>query len=429
MAPIVTVTTAVPREYIYPDHYNRQQSILTRSTPAYHAPVITAGITHPPLHQFPHAMGQSYYASTQTGHPVFATQQQTQNMVGQPWTTIGTPGATYQPPTVTRSSGQHAIYSHGAPAGASVGYTSVPTGNNSVRFNMADDIQTPQTPADNTERAENRVRQNAQHSSDNNSDHGSDDSNSSRQELAEARKAFRHVLQAPNQEKFAGDRKTYHLWEKSLRSEVEHIQMTSDMWIKLLQQRTESAAHDIVQENRRAQEMIGSAATLKLIWEAFHKRYATNRTPGWDILNDLMTGEVISESEPESYWKFVHQCTMMATAMEYSETVRATLSLPHSQETIAKRLGNKGFDEWEIHRQKRLKKNKIVTFQTFCEWIDTIAATLEARKSSRQTRSQELNPKANPFTARQSPSGRIFNNRHDLSLPRTRNGEQRNRYF
>ena len=154
------MTNAVPREYIYPDHSNRQQNILTRSTPAYHSPVITAGITPPQLYQFPHTVGQSYSTSTQAGHPVITAQQQTQTMGSQPWTTIGTPGALYQPP-----------------AGASVRYTSVPTENNSVRFSMADDIQTPQTPAGNTERTRHRTRENTQHSSDNDSDQGSDNSN------------------------------------------------------------------------------------------------------------------------------------------------------------------------------------------------------------------------------------------------------------
>ena len=145
------MTNAVPREYIYPDINNRQQNILTRSTPAYHAPVITAGITQPQRHQLPHTMGQSYLANTQAGHPVFTAQQQTQTMISQPWTTIGAPGAPYQ-----------------TPAGAPVRYTTVPTENNSVRFSMADDIQTPRIPAGNTERTRHRAEDNAQHSSDNN---------------------------------------------------------------------------------------------------------------------------------------------------------------------------------------------------------------------------------------------------------------------
>ena len=51
MAPTVTVTTALPREYIYPDIGNRQQSILTRSTPAYHSPIVTAETQRNPAQQ------------------------------------------------------------------------------------------------------------------------------------------------------------------------------------------------------------------------------------------------------------------------------------------------------------------------------------------------------------------------------------------
>ena len=83
------MTNAVPREYIYPDHSNRQQSILTRSTPAYHAPVITAGITHPQI------------STSRATHAVFTAQQQTETMVSQPWATMGTPGApTHEPMTI-----------------------------------------------------------------------------------------------------------------------------------------------------------------------------------------------------------------------------------------------------------------------------------------------------------------------------------------
>ena len=91
----------------------------------------------------------------------------------------------------------------------------------------------------------------------------------------------------------------YHLWKTSLHSEVEHIRMTSDMWLKLLQHRTESAALAIVQESRRIQEMVGHEETLNLIWSAFDKQYAAERTPGQDILNDLMTGTIVSSSDPE----------------------------------------------------------------------------------------------------------------------------------
>ena len=94
--------------------------------------------------------------------------------------------------------------------------------------------------------------------------------------------------------------------------------------------------------------------------------------------------------------------------MEYSDTVKATLMVPQNQERIAGRLGKDGFEEWTFHRQKQLRKNKPATFQTFCDWIETKAATFQACKSPQQTHSRELNPKANSFTARQIPPRENF---------------------
>ena len=245
IAPTVTVTNAVPREYIYPDITNRQQNILTRSTPVCRTPIIAAAIQNPTAQ----AMGVPHAGITRP-----------HNLVSQPWATSGTPGVPmYQLPTVTGHNQGDTVYPYGAAAGASETYIPLPRQPNSVRLHMADDVQMPRILAGNTEGTEHRAGENPQSSSDNGSEHGSNTSSSSRQELAEARKAFRHVLQAPNAERFTGDKKMYHLWKTSLQSEVEHIRMTSDMWLKLLQHRTKSAALEIVQENRRVQEIVGPA--------------------------------------------------------------------------------------------------------------------------------------------------------------------------
>ena len=125
----ITMTNAVPREYIYPDIRNRQQSIVTRSTPVYHAPVITAGITHPQIHQVPQMMGGRDPAITQASHPVYTAQQQTQTLVNQPWARTRTPGApTYQLPTGTG----HNQLNTGFPYGASDPYMPLPRENSSV---------------------------------------------------------------------------------------------------------------------------------------------------------------------------------------------------------------------------------------------------------------------------------------------------------
>ena len=137
--------------------------------------------------------------------------------------------------------------------------------------------------------------------------------------------------------------------------------------------------------------MVGLEGTLELIWRAFEKQYAAERTPGQDILRDLMTGAILNRSNSESYWKFVHQCTMAARAMKHNEIVKATLMVPHNQEMIARRLGHGGFEEWTFYRQKQLRKNRTTTFQTFCEWIETKAATIQACETKEQTQARETN--------------------------------------
>ena len=80
MVPTITVTNAVPREYLYPDFSGRQQNILTRSTPVYRSPIAAAvtqmnptpqtigmsnaGIARPQIHQFPQTVGPSFSAIT-----------------------------------------------------------------------------------------------------------------------------------------------------------------------------------------------------------------------------------------------------------------------------------------------------------------------------------------------------------------------------
>ena len=140
------------------------------------------------------------------------------------------------------------------PYGASEAYMPLPRENNSARLNMASDIQMPQITVGNTERTDHRAGENAQSSSDNGSEHGSNNSSASKLERTEARKAFRHVLNALNAERFAGDKKSYILWKIALMSEAEHIQeMTSDMWLRLLTARTQGYVNSIVQENRAVQ--------------------------------------------------------------------------------------------------------------------------------------------------------------------------------
>ena len=106
------------------------------------------------------------------------------------------------------------------------------------------------------------------------------------------------------------------------------------------------------------------------------------------------------------YWKFVHQCTVAARAMGRNEAVKAILRLQQNQDRIAKRLGDKEFEEWTFHRQGRLRENKPVTFQTFCDWIETKAATLQACESAKhlqprehikQSQSRVLNPDSREF--------------------------------
>ena len=106
-------------------------------------------------------------------------------------------------------------------------------------------------PPNNTEHAAQRTGENAQSNSDNDSEHGSDTSSNSKYEQTEARKDFRHVLNTPNPERFTGDRKHYKLWKITLESEVENIDRTSSMWIKLLLARTKSDALEVVQEARK----------------------------------------------------------------------------------------------------------------------------------------------------------------------------------
>ena len=187
---------------------------------------------------------------------------------------------------MNRYGAQNTGYSYGAPVSAPDGFTPLPRNNGDVRFNITDDIQTPQRPAGNTEQTRYGTREQRQNSSDNDSDHGSNNSSASQLERTEARRAFRHVLNVLNAERFAGDKKSYITWKIALLSEVDHIQeyITPDMWLRLLIARTQGYANSIVQNNKAAQEIIGTQATVEQIWNAFEKRYAADRYPGCEFL-------------------------------------------------------------------------------------------------------------------------------------------------
>ena len=153
--------------------------------------------------------------------------------------TIRTPGASvFTQLTSNRNDGVETANSFVVPTNSSDNYMPPFRERGSVRFDPNQQFQTPHILPGTTSRAQHRSDETAKDNSDNDSEHGSNTSNTSRHDQTEARKTFRHVLQAPNPEKFAGDKKMYHLWKTALQSEVEHIEMTPDMWLNLLQTRT-----------------------------------------------------------------------------------------------------------------------------------------------------------------------------------------------
>ena len=258
-----------------------------------------------------------------------------------------------------------------------------------MRLNTEHQNQTPLIPADNKRRIDDRSREHEE-LSDNGSEHGSDRSDSSRHIKTEARKSFRHVMAAPNPEKFAGDKKAYHLWKTALESEVDHFvdEMTPEMWIRLLTARTRLQAYTIVQENKEAQEILGAQETVNRIWKAFDRRYADDRNPGRDFLSSLISGPPIQTSDPTSFWSFVDRCSLAAEAMKRDEVVRSTLALPHNLEAVAARLGEDELREWRRFRKMTLNEDKPVDFQTFCKWVEVrVSATpVESRAKSTPVR-------------------------------------------
>ena len=92
-------------------------------------------------------------------------------------------------------------------------------------------------------------------------------------------------------------------------------------------------------------------------------------------------------------------------AMEYNDAIKSILSVKQNQEKIAKRLGESSFKEWTFYRQKQMKKMKIVTFQTFCEWIALRAVTIQVcdPHNPSQSREQSDRPASNRSVQDQSP--------------------------
>ena len=87
--------------------------------------------------------------------------------------------------------------------------------------------------------------------------------------------------------------------------------------------------------------------------------------------------------------------------MAHDETVRTTLTAQHNQELIAKRLGEAALGEWKMYRRKRLNKNRPVTFQTFCDWVELKAAALPdiqhtQHSQSRESAAGQSSPRENP---------------------------------
>ena len=108
------------------------------------------------------------------------------------------------------------------------------------------------------------------------------------------------------------------------------------------------------------QELVGADRTVQNIWSAFETRFNIERTPGQDLLNDLSTGLEIRESDPKAFWKFVDNCRLALDATKSSENFRSSLASSHTQELIAKRLGNTGFKEWNWHRQGLLMQQQSI---------------------------------------------------------------------
>ena len=148
------------------------------------------------------------------------------------------------------------------------------------------------------------------------------------------------------------------------------------MWLKLLRTRTTSEALETVQEARKMSEVWGVENTVEHIWRAFEKAYATDHYPTQDILNDLLHGPEVLQTDPKAMRRFMTTCQTALTTLEYDEAMKATLNSHQHQYAIARRLGETLHHEWKLRRQHLKTKQKTVTFSIFCNWFQVRTTVL-----------------------------------------------------
>ena len=136
--------------------------------------------------------------------------QPAQNSIGRPQRTVGDPGASASTYSAAHWNDKpETAYSFGAPTSR---HLPPLRDGSSVRFSMADNVQIPPIWPNNSEHTSQRNLANEQNTSDNDSEPGSNTGSISRHEQRwETQKAFRHLMNETYAEKFAGDKKLYHL--------------------------------------------------------------------------------------------------------------------------------------------------------------------------------------------------------------------------
>ena len=194
-------------------------------------------------------------------------------------------------------------------------------------------------------------------------------SNESTTDPLKRNKAFKQILTSKATQFDGTNCLDYKPWKDALLREVAGLDPNAAQWLDLLEVRTTGTANRLIKDLRVIHLEASPEQALKSSWETLDQRFHTKQRPSQYLLQNLLQGPIISSSEPNNLFAFARSCKTATELHRSSQGLLASLEEETTQETIARRLDQNLYVDWQRFRRKRFGRAPNIPFERFSTWI------------------------------------------------------------
>ena len=113
----------------------------------------------------------------------------------------------------------------------------------------------------------------------------------------------------------------------------------------------------------------GSKAALAATWEALDFQFSNDDVPAQQLLNDLMSGTIITTTNTDKMFEFVRNCQSAMNLIHLNDPTMAILNSKQTIDTITKRLDYTLRMKWIEYRNDHKHDSNTQLFPRFFKWI------------------------------------------------------------